>query len=372
MNLTVSDPVVDSGVMQHDDLWARWAENPVFASAGDDVCRRLAETHLPARHPAGAVLAEEGDPADHVAVVLEGTVKIYHQTPDGREVVVKLLRAPCVFGDLELLAGLPLVKNVSVVEEVQLAVIPAQAFLELLQRSPAAMLEHLRQLAGAFCVAVRNQRLVFTSLEQRVANLLLSYADLFGRQEEGGELVIEAPLSQQQLALALGAVRRSVANVLSAWSREDLLSKRGERYVLHRVERFEQLAAPIRGSLNYQMGMPLEQLLLREPLLAGALEVRRGPEPLLGRRLPVEGELMIGRDAACQLVLEDDLVSPRHCRVYRGTTGPRFWIEDLGSESGTRVNGGVVTRAVLREGDRIEVGGARLRFLLRQPAAEAE
>ena len=74
---------------------------------------------------------------------------------------------------------------------------------------------------------------------------------------------------------------------------------------------------------------------------------------------------MIGRAQSCQLCLPCELVSDRHCRVFRGATGSRFWIEDLDSESGTWVNGKRVRRAVLREDDLIAVGSIQLRVRLR-------
>jgi len=48
-------------------------------------------------------------------------------------------------------------------------------------------------------------------------------------------------------------------------------------------------------------------------------------------------ELVVGRDAACDLALDDDGLSKRHFRVERAAEGWR--LEDLGSSHGTYVNG---------------------------------
>jgi CRP/FNR family cyclic AMP-dependent transcriptional regulator len=350
-----------------DELLARWMRNPVFAAAGEPRCRALAASCPSRLYPSGALLLEQGDPSDHVQVVLEGTVRIFHRAADGREVLVKLLRAPCVFGDLELLADLPLVKNVAAVEQVQLALVPQQVFIELLRGCPAAMEALLKQVAAAYCVAIRNQRQVFASVEQRLANLLLSYAEFYGQAEDDG-LLIGEKLSQQQLALSLGTTRRSVAKVLGEWSAKGLVSRRDERHLIHRVDKLEELAASLRGSLNYQMGMSVGQVASRETLSEGLLEVQSGPdEGARGRCLPIEGELTVGRARDNQLTLADERVDRRHCRVYRGATGPRFWVEDLGSADGTRVNGEPITRAVLREDDLIEVGSTTVLFRLASP-----
>lgn len=345
------------------DRYALWAQNPIFTAAGEEVCQDLAGRYETTSHAAGAVLIEAGEPAEQVFVVLRGTVRIYQVAADGREVIVKLLRAPAIFCDLEMLAGLPMIKNVAAVDEVQVAAIPAQEYLDLIFRHPSAMMMHMEQIAVAFCVAARNQRLVFATLEQKISNLLLSYAELFG-EIEGEDLVISRPLSQPQIARSLGAVTRSVANVLSDLTKRGLISRRKDRFLLHKIDKLEELAAPIRGSLNFQMGMSLDQLAQEDRLGQAELEILSGPGSLTGRTQMIEGQLMIGRAQSCQLQLPCELVSKRHCRVFRGATGSRFWIEDLDSEHGTWVNDKRVRRAVLRQDDLIRIGSIQLRVHL--------
>lgn len=64
---------------------------------------------------------------------------------------------------------------------------------------------------------------------------------------------------------------------------------------------------------------------------------------------------ILGRDASCQRVLDDPLVSRRHARLTRG--GNALSIEDLGSMNGTYVNGRRIDQiTALRPGDLIAIG----------------
>lgn len=93
-----------------------------------------------------------------------------------------------------------------------------------------------------------------------------------------------------------------------------------------------------------------------------------------GREISLrEGETAIGRDPACQIVLDSPLVSRRHARLVVSTTG--VMVEDLGSRNGVRVNGAPVTGGVsVLAGDRILVGDQQLELLrvLEKSAADLE
>ena len=79
--------------------------------------------------------------------------------------------------------------------------------------------------------------------------------------------------------------------------------------------------------------------------------------------LPPRGELVVGRDEGCGLVLEDPFVSQRHAMIRCGAG--ECYITDLGSRNGTRVNGQPIQEAELRDGDRVQVGGTTLVFRAR-------
>jgi putative methionine-R-sulfoxide reductase with GAF domain len=80
--------------------------------------------------------------------------------------------------------------------------------------------------------------------------------------------------------------------------------------------------------------------------------------------------VVIGRDPAVDLVLEDPRVSKRHARLQ---CGPDGWsLEDLGSKNGTNINGSPVILVNLRSGDWVGFGGLLARFeLISEEAAAA-
>jgi hypothetical protein len=77
--------------------------------------------------------------------------------------------------------------------------------------------------------------------------------------------------------------------------------------------------------------------------------------------LPERGFLLIGRDAGCDVVVPDPSVSRRHAALRR--RDGEDWLEDVGSRSGTWVNGvRLVAPQRLADGDDIRLAGHQLRY----------
>lgn len=92
-------------------------------------------------------------------------------------------------------------------------------------------------------------------------------------------------------------------------------------------------------------------------------------ESPLGEKITLpegSGSMVFGRSSKCTLVFDDVTLSQRHCEV---AWDAGFWrLRDLGSETGTKVNGQPLAHGrALFSGDRIEFGGVRLRFLTDLP-----
>jgi hypothetical protein len=80
--------------------------------------------------------------------------------------------------------------------------------------------------------------------------------------------------------------------------------------------------------------------------------------PLKGLRWPLNKPLLIGREATCEVVVPDRMVSRFHARITPKAEG--MVLEDLGSKNGTHCNGDlVVGQVVLQDGDTVQIALAQ-------------
>mgnify|MGYP001559852885 CR=1 FL=1 len=80
------------------------------------------------------------------------------------------------------------------------------------------------------------------------------------------------------------------------------------------------------------------------------------------RKFPLKDDLTaFGRESTCQIQLDDEKLSRKHCRIERKKGA--YVLVDLSSKNGTYVNDiSVFPSKVLRDGDVIKLGDVRVVF----------
>jgi pSer/pThr/pTyr-binding forkhead associated (FHA) protein len=143
-----------------------------------------------------------------------------------------------------------------------------------------------------------------------------------------------------------------------------LISWLRKNHAGHRLEEFERLRPG--AWLVWEAGPWRPPSARRETLQAGpGTRLLASGESLAIEVATKEGgppEVRLGRDADCDLVIDDATLSRTHLVLRRGADGA--WTgQDAGSRNGTRIDGAPATMPLpLREGSVIEAGAVRLTF----------
>lgn len=191
----------------------------------------------------GMMLFTEGDASSRVVLLLSGRVKVSTLSGEGQETVLAFRGAGDVLGELAAIDGEDHMATVTVVEEGEALVLPANTFLAALEREPGLAVALLRSVIGRLRNADR-LRAEFVALDVtgRVAQRLVELAASYGTPVDGGTR-IGLPISQRELAGLVGASREAVNKALAQLEARDLVLRDHGSLVVRDVEGLRRRAS---------------------------------------------------------------------------------------------------------------------------------
>lgn len=200
----------------------------------EDVFEGLDEASLQKLRDSGRmVVLEEGDLVpdfrDAVVRVESGLVKLAVSSED-RSLAVAL------FGPNDTVCA-PLFHSwepdlfyLQAQEQSEIRIIPQEAVLKVAAENPEFNRRLLRQLSwGIWQMMNTISMLSFYNLPQRVAQVLVNLAAMFGRPDEKGGIRLGLRLTQEELAELAGARRETLSTVLQDFREDDILDLRYAR-----------------------------------------------------------------------------------------------------------------------------------------------
>jgi len=192
---------------------------------------------------AGETLFLKGDEGDALYGILDGVIRIGAMAPSGREIILNVLEAGDVFGEIALLDGLPRSADAVALNATELLVLRRRDFLPLLEREPRLAI-HLLEL---LCERVRwTSELIedaaFLGVPARLAKRLLGLATVYGRPVPDG-VQIELKISQSTLGQMMGTSRETINKILQSWRKEGWIALEHRHVVVRDRSALEAVVA---------------------------------------------------------------------------------------------------------------------------------
>jgi CRP/FNR family transcriptional regulator, cyclic AMP receptor protein len=187
----------------------------LFAKADADAVRTVAQGMRRRRYRRNEVIFHQGDPGETLHIVAAGAVKIALPSPEGEEAIIATLRRGDFFGELALLDGAPHSATATALEATETLTLPRETLRGLMGRD-----EQLRDaLLGALAAEIRRltahvEELHFLDLAGRLAMRLTRLAQDAERAATG-EVRLDWPYTQSDLAAMIGGTRQSVNKLLA-------------------------------------------------------------------------------------------------------------------------------------------------------------
>ena len=199
----------------------------LFASLDPAQLTTLSRAASVRHFAAGETILREAEPGDQFFVIARGEVKVFVDSPDGREVVLTHLQAGEFFGEMALLEGEARSASVTALAESELVVLSRDDFFAAL----AADFALTRRILQALSARLRRSNEVIESLALqdvggRLARYLVRLADASGQQPVDGFFAVHRP-THQEIANSIGATRETVTRMLKQFEDRKLIRIKG-------------------------------------------------------------------------------------------------------------------------------------------------
>jgi CRP-like cAMP-binding protein len=219
------------------------ARLPLFRRLTPEDRSRIAAVAFLRSFERGDTIFSEGDEPDLFVTVLTGRVKIFKQTPAGKDMILDLFGPGDPLGTVAVYEGRAYPASAAAMEPTTCLLIERRAFFLLLEQHPTLVRGLLTGLTLRMVeLTNRLSELTGGHVDARFARMFLKLADQIGRAERGG-IFIPMALSRQELADLMGTTIETCIRIMSRWGKDDVVRTERDGFVVVDRAALEQISA---------------------------------------------------------------------------------------------------------------------------------
>ena len=211
---------------------------PLFNGLPDDQLSAIRQIAVEKQYNKGQTIFSEEDETKGLLVVVDGRVKIYKVSSEGKEQILHIIEAGQSFGEVTVFTGQQMPANAQALAKSRLLLFPRSAFVGLVTANSslalnllAIMSKKLRQFAAQI------ENLSLKEIPARLASYLIYLAE-----EQGSEDAVTLNVSKGQLASLLGTIPETLSRIFAKLSGQNLIRVEGPKITLLDRQGIEDLA----------------------------------------------------------------------------------------------------------------------------------
>ncbi|MDP2621110.1 MAG: Crp/Fnr family transcriptional regulator [Hyphomicrobiales bacterium] len=194
----------------------------------------------------GETVFYEGDACRGVYFISEGLVGVRKEDPEGNSVLLHLATDGDSLGYRPFLAGDSHRASAEVLRTSKICFFDADSMRTLLRDNPDLGIEFLRRATRELGIAEnRFYEAVRLNLRTRVAHLLLLFKDRYATVEADGRILLDLPISRQDMAAMIGVRAESLSRTIRTLADDGLIDVSGHRAWILDMDRLIAEVAPL-------------------------------------------------------------------------------------------------------------------------------
>lgn len=180
---------------------------------------------------AGTVIYRDRSPGDELAIVCDGGVRVSKRGKDGKELLITILKAGAIVGEIAVLTGSLRSADVVALTHTRVLIFSKEVIDDHLQRFTGFGRNLLTSLANRLrAMNLRLADLALYDVTQRVGRIILELSTL---DEQQGVYRLNDRPTHQDLANMAGASREAVTRALNLLAKEGHIELNGEQILIY-------------------------------------------------------------------------------------------------------------------------------------------
>ena len=216
----------------HNTPIAQFKSFSIFEDMSDEELETAVNCAYQNKVEQGHTIFHQGEPSDHVYLVVEGQLRLTQLTQKGRQVVLHTASPGEIAGIVAVLKQIPFPATASAITKCNYLYWEQGTLRELMEQVPQFGFNALHTVTNRFTeLQNRYQELATERVERRIARTLLRIAQKSGQNTPVG-LHLNTPLSRQTLAEMSGTTLFTVSRTCSNWEAQNIIKPGRKKFTI--------------------------------------------------------------------------------------------------------------------------------------------
>ncbi|MFV0436740.1 MAG: Crp/Fnr family transcriptional regulator [Desulfopila sp.] len=199
------------------------ATNRLFQGLPAEELTQIERIVIEKKYGRGESIFFEGDAGNGFYLVMEGRVKIFKMSLQGKEQILHIFGEGEPFGEVPVFHGKPFPATAEALSATRVLFFPRNDFVQIVTQSPSIALNMLAVLSMRLRrFTSQIESLSLKEVPARLASYLLYLAD-----EQGNAETVELEISKGQLASLLGTIPETLSRIFAKMTEEGLIEVQG-------------------------------------------------------------------------------------------------------------------------------------------------
>ena len=210
---------------------------PLFEGLPGKQHTALADISVRLSYEKGQKIFSEGDKGSGFFVILDGYVKIFKVSPEGKELIYHIFGPSESFGEVAVFTGHGFPAEAEAISSTTVLFFSRVAFVRLLRGEPSLALNMLAVLSWR--LRKFSKLIEDLSLKEVPGRLAAYLTHLSTIEGNGTELSLDVP--KNQLASLLGTIPETLSRIITRMTREGLIRTEGSRICIQDLAGLEDI-----------------------------------------------------------------------------------------------------------------------------------